>query len=343
MSNNHSYYFPLGHISFKYVYATLTKMNMMQLVTINQDYMPDLVNQFFCTVFFHDDDDRSMTWMTGNMPHTTTFEQFQAALGYDALTQGGFRIHSQKSMHDSSLAFCYPLGEPDPPLPQITAMYYFYNTMARIYRSTIVSKSGDFQSCTKYAKNLMYYTHPDHQQRIDVPDYIYNELKTAVERRMSPKYHAYVMCLLNLVVPSHFLVGRIEKHELLNIPLRKDRVEVPSMVSLPSEHGSKSRHDPRAASSSSVQPKRGAAKFFKKLFSMCKQSYDVSHRSLKLSQRNLELIIADRLERGLPPPTDIPEMAHVSDYTFDMPPLTDAMLAGIHIPEGTDEDDESGT
>ena len=82
---------------------------------------------------------------------------------------------------------------------------------------------------------------------------------------MSPKYHAYVMCLLNLVVPSRFLVGRIEKHELLNIPLCKDRVEVPSMVNLPSEHGSKSRHDPVAASSSSVQPKRGAANFFKKL------------------------------------------------------------------------------
>ena len=42
-------------------------------------------------------------------------------------------------------------------------------------------------------------------------------------------------------------------------------------------------------------------------------------------------------------PTDIPEMAHVPHYSFVMPPLTDAMLAGFHIPEGADEDDESGT
>ena len=101
---------------------------------------------------------------------------------------------------------------------------------------------------------------------------------------MSPKYHAYVMCLLNLVVPNRLLVGRVEKHEQLNIPLRKDRVEVPSMARLPSEHGSKKRHDPMAASSSG-QSKPGAAKFFKKLFSVCKHSYAVSHQNLKLSCR----------------------------------------------------------
>jgi hypothetical protein len=64
--------------------------------------------------------------------------------------------------------------------------------MARIYRFTIVIKAGDFQACHRFAKNLMFYTHPDRQNKIDVPDYIYNELKRAMEHRMCPNYFAYV-------------------------------------------------------------------------------------------------------------------------------------------------------
>jgi hypothetical protein len=65
-------------------------------------------------------------------------------------------------------------------------MYYFYNTMAKIYRCTIVSKAGDFQACHQYAKNLMFYTHPKHQKKIDVPYCIYHEMKRAMEKRMPP-------------------------------------------------------------------------------------------------------------------------------------------------------------
>jgi hypothetical protein len=38
---------------FKYVDMALKKMNLWTLVTIEQDYMPDLVSQFFYTAFFH--------------------------------------------------------------------------------------------------------------------------------------------------------------------------------------------------------------------------------------------------------------------------------------------------
>jgi hypothetical protein len=139
-------------------------------------------------------------------------------------------------------------------------MYYFYNTMAKIYRCTIVSKAGDFQACRWYARNLMLYTHPNNQQKIDVPDYIYHELKRAVEKRMLPNYAAYVQCLLYVAVPTTTLVGRRERHALIDLPLRLDTPEVPSMrpATASSEPVIKHRHDPlMASSSSSTKPKKG--------------------------------------------------------------------------------------
>jgi hypothetical protein len=81
--------------------------------------------------------------MSGRDQYTITYDQFQAALGYTGDRRYGFRSHSEGSMQDASIAFCYLSAAPVPPIPQITAMYYFYNTMAKIYRCTIVSKAGD--------------------------------------------------------------------------------------------------------------------------------------------------------------------------------------------------------
>jgi hypothetical protein len=41
------------HDDFKYVDMALKKMNLWTLVTIEQDYLPELVSQFFCTTYFH--------------------------------------------------------------------------------------------------------------------------------------------------------------------------------------------------------------------------------------------------------------------------------------------------
>ena len=328
------------HDDFKYVDMALKKMNLWTLVTLEQDYISDLVSQFFCTAYFHPTPQRHITFMVGTTQCSISYDQFQTALGYTGNLRGGFRIHSEGSMSDASLAFCYPSAAPVPAIPQITAMYYFYNTMAKIYRCTIVSKAGDFQACRRYAKNLMFYTHPNNQQKIDVPDYIYNELKRAVEKRMLPNYAPYVMCLLYKAAPATVLVGRRERHALLDLPLRHDTPEPPYMCPAAGSTGPANRRRPdpsMASSSSSVQPKKGAAKFFKSLFQMCKHSYDVNSKALRLAQSNRELIIEDFRARGLEVPENPPEMAPLAHFNYRMPPLDDAMFAGY---SGTDIQEE---
>ncbi|KAK1696487.1 hypothetical protein QYE76_013184 [Lolium multiflorum] len=100
-------------------------------------------------------------------------------------------------------------------------------------------------------------------------------------------------------------------------------------------------HDPSMASSfSSVQPKKGVAKFFKSLFHMCKHSYDVNSKALRLAQSNCDLIREDFRARGLELPEDPPEMASIAHFNYRMPPLDDAIFAeysGADIQEEKEE------
>jgi hypothetical protein len=108
------------------------------------------------------------------------------------------------------------------------------------------------------------------------------------------------------------------------------------------EAAKKRRHDPlMASSSSSVKPKKGAAKFFKSIFQMCKHSYDVNSKALRLAQSNRELIVEDFRARGLEVPEDPPEMAPLAHFNYHMLPLDDAMFAGYSGADIEEEEEET--
>jgi hypothetical protein len=181
---------------FFFVQQALKKMNLWTIANLEQEYCPDLVRQFFCTAYFHPGSCRQISWMTGDTHFTALFDELAWSLGYDVVRRGGFRIHSEspKRMVDQDLLFCYP--DPDmtvkPPPPHFTRMYYFYSSLACIHSATIVSKVGDPTACRGFHINLMYYSHPEYQRKIDVPDFIYQELKRTVEKRFTPNYAAFV-------------------------------------------------------------------------------------------------------------------------------------------------------
>jgi hypothetical protein len=188
----------------------------------------------------------------------------------------------------------------------------------------------------------MYYSHPDHQRKIDVPDYIYQELKRSVEKRFTPNYVAFVQRFIAYTVPAKKMIGSFVPHTTITLPLRGMTLDLPEMLGQPSEHGSKRIHGPTAASSSSTRPpKKGVTKFFKSLFSMCKQTYDVIHKSLTLSQDTRTFVVNDCRARGVSPPPDHPAMASVAHFNYNMPPLDDEMFFGFGA-FAEDADEEEG-
>ncbi|KAK1612128.1 hypothetical protein QYE76_035801 [Lolium multiflorum] len=156
---------------------------------------------FHCTVFFHDDVDRTLTWMTGREKYSCSYSQFRAAMGCGDDSNPGYRIHSRSRLTKGDISFCYP-ANPTPGPPTISGMYYSYLVLAKMFRENLISKSGDSSEVRNYHLNLMYYCHPDRVRKIDGCDLIYCELKRAIMDRMTPNYAQYVQRLINYIVPA---------------------------------------------------------------------------------------------------------------------------------------------
>ncbi|KAK1604290.1 hypothetical protein QYE76_027963, partial [Lolium multiflorum] len=193
---------------YRFVVDTLKGMGLYELVCLKPDdaqefptYCPLLVRQFHCTVYFHDDEDRTMTWMTGKEKYSCTYTQFCVALGCADDRSPKYRIHSRSKMTRGDISFCYPTNPTAGP-PTISGMYYSYLVLAKLFRESLISKSGDSSEVRNYHLNLMYYCNPAKIRKIDGCDLIYCELKRAVMDRMTPNYTQYVQRLINYIVPA---------------------------------------------------------------------------------------------------------------------------------------------
>ncbi|KAK1644777.1 hypothetical protein QYE76_062582 [Lolium multiflorum] len=318
---------------YRFVVQTLKNLGVYDLVCLKPDetqddptYCPLLVRQFHCTVFFHDDEDRTLTWMTGKTKYSCTYSQFRAAMGCGDDSNPGYRIHSRSRLTRGDISFCYP-ANPTPGPPTISGMYYSYLVLAKLFRENLISKSGDSSEVRNYHLNLMYYCHPDRVRKIDGCDLIYCELKRAVMDRMTPNYAQYVQRLINYIVPAPLnVIGEKVIMDAFKIPTQEaTRPDVPSMMPT-AERRSKERHDHDASSSYSRRPKHGAARFFSSMWQMCKNTNDVAHQSLALNQETRRRQNEFMATRNVTVPPPGPELAPVAAPQWEMPSITDEMI-----------------
>ena len=319
---------------YRFVIDTLKKMGLFDLVCLKPgdgtsaagEYSPALIRQFHCTIYFHDDPARTMTWMTGTEKYSCNYLDFCEAMGFGAGRAQGFQIHSEEQFGHGHISFCYP-PNPAHASPVISGMYYSYLVLAKMFRESLISKSGDAADCRAYHLNLMYYCRPENVTKIDGCDFLYNELKRSVRNRMTPNLAQYIQQLIDTVVPSpNNKKEPVIRMEPFKFPNRKNKPEIPEL--LPPELRSKTRHDTDAgaSSSTSTRPQRGAARFFTNLWQMCRNSNDVAHRGLALNQetrRRQNEFMAER-NHVVPPPG--PEMEAVAAPNWEMPPIEDAMF-----------------
>jgi hypothetical protein len=83
---------------FRFIHEALLKLDIFDLVTLQEPIQPLAIRQFFCTVHFHEDPEESFTWMTGQDVHSAKFVDFCSALGYGGGRASGFKIHSQSPL-----------------------------------------------------------------------------------------------------------------------------------------------------------------------------------------------------------------------------------------------------
>ncbi|KAI4985520.1 hypothetical protein ZWY2020_018150 [Hordeum vulgare] len=63
--------------------SLIDKLGLTNIITFRKDFDPDIVAQFYITVHFQPDDERTMTWMTGSPKLTGSWTEFMQLLNID--------------------------------------------------------------------------------------------------------------------------------------------------------------------------------------------------------------------------------------------------------------------
>jgi hypothetical protein len=327
---------------FRFINGALLKMDLYDLVTLSEPIQPLVARQFSCTVYFHNDPEDSFSWMTGQAVFTATFADFCDALGYGGGRAHGFKIHSEAPFTTEKISRCCYPDKPSLPAPAISGMYYYYNALAKIFRQNLVSKAGDDASVRGYHRNLLYYCQPEKLRKIDGYDFIFQEIKRATLKRMTPNYCQYVQRLINKQprTPTAQVRGQILEMETFTVGFQGGFEEAPSLLCARARGRTMDAPDTHHASGSGASHRRhhhhhrssrkkGVAAFFKNLWDMCRSTYDVAYRSMEMSQetrrRQNEFLAA----RGSAVPPVGTELDAVPYVNFIMPPLDDDMFAGV--------------
>jgi hypothetical protein len=267
--------------------------------------------------------------MIGVGQYSCNYNDFCEAMGLGGGRARGFQVHTEDPFTHSDIAFCYPL-EPAHAPPLISRMYYSYQVLAKIFRESLISNSGDSSDCRAYHINLMFYYRPQNIKMIDGCDFLYNELRRYVHSCMTPNFAQYIQQLINAIMPTPVnRKDQVIKMETFKFPNRGHKPKIPDLM--PSERRTKERHDPTASSSSSMRPKQGAARFFTNLWKMRMNTSDVAHQSLAMNQETRRRHNAFMAERNHYVPPVGPELEPMTAPHWEMPPIEDAMFQNFDL------------
>ena len=76
--------------------AMCEEFGLLDLMKVHQQFIEYYIIQFFATVYFDTDDERTLIWMTKGTEFSATMKEFGALLGYDdkgELEASGWRCH----------------------------------------------------------------------------------------------------------------------------------------------------------------------------------------------------------------------------------------------------------
>ncbi|KAK1667120.1 hypothetical protein QYE76_055279 [Lolium multiflorum] len=185
---------------FEEAYAMCGEFGLYPIMELNKDYDVGLIQQFYATVHFEQDEARTFRWMTHERLLESNLAKFGAALGYPrypGVDANGWRCH------DSSWAQTREVLEhlyiPGWGVPGKSAdLLPTWDIMLRVYRETIGPKGGNLDELHLYEVDLMAnsFAKKGTGEKLDVMDYIYHEMWSCVMEKKLPAYAPYIMKLI---------------------------------------------------------------------------------------------------------------------------------------------------
>ena len=196
------------------------QFGLLDFIEINEDYDEHLVGQFFATLFFHNEDDRKITWMTKNQVFTATWAEFAALFGLQdygadttpAFLSTHFRVpYPEKTMGVHELYDLYIPGRAMVGLQK--NLLPVYDILHRIFRNTLAPRVGNFDQIHGTLIDIMVHTHRQRGSglKLDIMDIIWNEMYNSVMKRRVPVFAPMVMRLI-----THFWLASKQPAALLD-------------------------------------------------------------------------------------------------------------------------------
>ncbi|KAK1631946.1 hypothetical protein QYE76_006261, partial [Lolium multiflorum] len=185
---------------FEEAYAMCGEFGLYPIMELNKDYDIGLIQQFYATVHFDSDEAKTFRWMSHERLLESNLAKFGSALGYPRLPgvdANGWRCHdSSFSQPREVLENLYIKGWGIP--GKSADLLPTWDIMLRVYRETIGPKGGNLDELHLYEVDLMAnsFAKKGTGEKLDVMDYIYNEMWSCVMEKKLPSYAPYIMKLI---------------------------------------------------------------------------------------------------------------------------------------------------
>ena len=198
------------------------QFNIVPIMTFNYDFDAELVAQFFATVWFGTEDNRTMIWMTHGRQLRATWGEFMDLLGYpdEGLEKPlGLRPH-----HEGGPA------NKDNLLPHMTIrgskkeLKPFFDIMHRIFRHTLFPRVGNLDMVHGHLVDMLCLCHSEKGTGavLDVSHVMWKELVNAAYGDHVPIYAPFIFRLIVTTWTATFPEEQLEtgpliSHETINL------------------------------------------------------------------------------------------------------------------------------
>ncbi|KAK1607359.1 hypothetical protein QYE76_031032 [Lolium multiflorum] len=203
---------------FAEAYAMCGEFGLYPIMELTKEYDVEMIHQFYATVHFDTDEAKTFRWMSHEKLLESNLAKFGNALGYPRLPgvdANGWRCHD--SSFSQPREVLEPLYIKGWGIPGKSAdLLPTWDIMLRVYRETIGPKGGNLDELHLYEVDLMAnsFAKRGTGEKIDVMDYIYNEMWSCVMEKKLPSYAPYIMKLI-----EDTWVGSCQTSLIHSIPL----------------------------------------------------------------------------------------------------------------------------
>jgi hypothetical protein len=137
------------------VIEACARQNLKELMGLQYPWCKEIIAQFYATVYFEPNKEKTIHWMTDGIIYSVTYAKFAAILGFPARSRTNcVKIHDEKPMDTNSLHFLYQ--DVDYELGTIKGLLPFYAYLNKLLRKTLNPKEGDASNVLAYTSNLLY-------------------------------------------------------------------------------------------------------------------------------------------------------------------------------------------